>query len=252
MLPRLFAALLVLLVPVALPGRAAEVPDARAIVARAYEAAGGDAWANARSLELQGRLVLYGAQGAAPRVVADDYRMWRVFEADRTNAHGEAGLVRIDARADGRLLFQAASDGRVSWNQKGVIPKAEADRLWAENFGFGVIRHALKDGFALARLPDDSVDGHPVHMVRVTDPAGTATLFGVDRKTGWIRLAGFVTPRGWHVRVYDDFAVRDGWTQPKKVTLYYNGVKQNEVLWDRWRVNPALDAGLFAPANAGK
>lgn len=214
-----------------------DAPDARAIVARAYEAAGGDRWANARSLELRGKLILYAPEGAAPRITADDYRMWRRFETDRRSAHGEAGLVRIDARAGGKLIFQAASDGQVSWNQKGIVPKAEADALWASNFGFGVIRHALKDGFKLTRLPDDSIDGHPVHMVRVTDPAGTATLFGIDRRTGWIRLAGFATPRGWHVRLYDDFVVEPGWTQARKVTLYYNGVKQNEVLWDRWRVN---------------
>lgn len=230
----------------------AEEPDARAILTRAYEAAGGDRWANATSLELRGRLVLYGAEGAAPRVVADDYRMWRIFEADRANAHGEAGLVRIDARTKGKLLFQAASDGETSWNQKGVIPKADADRLWAENFGFGVIRHALKDGFTLTRLPDDSIDGHPVYSVRVTDPAGTSTLFGIDQAKGLIRMAGFATPRGWHTRLYDDFAVAPGWTQAKKVTLYYNGVKQNEVYWDQWQVNPPLDRALFAPSNAGK
>jgi hypothetical protein len=243
----IFALLMLVAAPLA-----AQAPDARAIVARAYAAAGGDAWAKATSLELEGRLVMYGAEGAAPRAVADDYRMWRVFETDRADAHDAAGQVRIDARVGGKLLFQAASDGAVSWNQKGVIPKAEADALWASNFGFGVIRHALKDGFKLARLPDDSLDGHPVYMVRVTDPAGTATLFGIDKASGWIRLAGFLTPRGWHARIYDDFAVAPGWTQPKKVTLYYNGVKQNEVLWDRWRVNPPLEPSLFAPANAGK
>ena len=243
--------LLALLLFIAAPAFAQE-PDARAIIARAYAASGGDAWAKATSLALEGRLVMYGAEGAAPRVVADEYRMWRVFEADRADAHDAAGQVRIDARVGGKLLFQAASDGATSWNQRGVIPKAEADALWAANFGFGVIRHALKDGFKLARLPDDSIDGHPVHMVRVTDRAGTATLFGIDKVKGWIRLAGFVTPRGWHTRLYDDFVVAPGWTQPKKVTLYYNGVKQNEVLWDRWRVNPRLDVTLFAPANAGK
>lgn len=231
---------------------AAPEPDARAIVQRAYDAAGGDGWAKARTLTLTGRAIFYAPDAAAPKSTADDYRMWRVFEPDRVSAHDEAGQVRIDARTGGKLLFQAASNGAVTWTQTGVVPKAQADAFWASNFGFGVIRHALKPGFALTRLPDDEADGHAVWMVRVTDPQGTATLFGIDKAKGWIRLVGFATPRGWHVRHYDDFAVARGWTQPRHVTLYYNGVKQNEVFWTGWTVDAPLDAKIFAAGNAGQ
>ncbi len=231
---------------------AAPEPDARDIVARAYAGAGGDHWANVKSLELTGRAVFYAPDAAASKSVANDYRMWRIFEADRVSAHGEAGLVRIDARADGKLLFQAASDGQTTWTQAGPVPQTQADAFWASNFGFGVIRHALKPGFVLTRLPDDSVDGHPVWMVRVVDPGGTATLFGIDQVSNTIRMVGFATPKGWHVRHYDDFVRRPGWTQARHVTLYYNGVKQNEVFWTRWRIDPPLDRKIFDPANAGK
>ncbi|QMW21963.1 hypothetical protein [Sandaracinobacteroides saxicola] len=223
---------------------------AREIVARAFEAMGGKEWAQARSLLLTGRAVFYAPDSAAPRTVADDYRMWRLFEEDRADAHAEAGMVRIVARVKGKTLFEIASDGAVSWNQNGVIPAEKAAETWANNFGFGVIRHALKPGFTLTRLPDDNVLGDAVHMVRVTDPAGTVTLFGIDQRTHRVRLAGFLTPKGWHVRTYADFFMVGPWVQPGKVTLYYNGVKQNEVIWERAVVNPPLDAALFKPGAA--
>ncbi len=224
----------------------AQAVDARTIVARAFEAAGGERWATARTLALTGRAVFYGA-GAAPRAVADTYRMWREFEAARTSAHGEAGKVRIEARTGEKLMFLVGSDGTASFNEKGVISKAVADEFWANNFGFGVIRSALGPGFKLERLPDDDVGGHPTYTVRVTDPAGTATLFGIDKASYFIRLAGFATPAGWHVRTYDDFVVADGWTQARTVTLYYNGVIANQVFWTGWTVNDPMAAALFQP-----
>lgn len=221
-------------------------PDARTIISRAFEAAGGNGWANAKTLILSGTATFYGAS-AAPRSTVDDYRMWREFEADRQTAHGESGKVRIEARNQGKPIFLVGSDGENSFNEKGPIPKAEADAFWASNFGFGVIRSALGPGFKLDRLPDDSVDGHPAYMVRVTDPAGTATLFGIDKASAAIRLAGFATPRGWHVRIYDDFVrlKNPDWLQARKVTLYYNGVKANEVFWRDVKVNAPLRPQLF-------
>ena len=88
---------------------------------------------------------------------------------------------------------------------KGVIPKEQADAFWASNFGFGIIRHAGKRGFVAQRLPDDAVDGNPSYMVELTDPTGAKSLFGVDEKTFAIRMVGFRTPKGWHVRTYKDF-----------------------------------------------
>ena len=237
--------LLLMLLLLAGPVRA-EGPDARTIIARAFEAAGGAGWAQAKTLKLSGRAVFYGA-GPEPRAVADDYVMWREFEDVRTNAHGEAGKVLIHARTAGKMMFLVGYDGEVSFNEKGLVPKAEADRFWANNFGFGVIRSALGSGFQLLRLPDDNVDGHPTWTVRVTDPAGTATLFGIDQSSHVIRMVGFATPTGWHVRHYDDFVQAPGWTQARKVTLYYNGVIANQVFWTDWEVNRPLAADLFAP-----
>ncbi len=218
--------------------------DARTIIARAFAAAGGEAWARAKTLALSGRAVFFG-DGPVPRAVAGNYRMWREFENSRSSAHGEAGKVRIEARTGDRLMFLVGSDGDQSFNEKGIIPKAEADAFWANNFGFGVIRSALGPGFKLERMPDDTVDGYPTYTVRVTDPAGTTTLFGIDKAQHFIRLAGFATPSGWHVRTYDDFVREPGWTQARKVTLYYNGVIANQVFWTGWQVNDPMAASLF-------
>jgi len=237
--------LLMLLVLLAAPARAQEL-DGRAIIARAFEAAGGKGWARARTLWLRGRAVFYGP-APSPRAIADDYVMWRAFEETRTNAHGEAGKVLIHARTDGKTIFLVGSDGEQSFNENGLIPKPDADRFWANNFGFGVIRSALGPGFALQRLPDDNVDGHPTWTVRVTDPAGTTTLFGIDKSSHLIRMVGFATPTGWHARTYDDFVQEPGWTQARKVTLYYNGVIANQVFWTDWKVNLPLAADLFQP-----
>ena len=234
-----------LLLAVPAVAQAAEM-DGRAIIARAFEAAGGEGWAKARALTLVGRAVFFG-NGHEPRAVAEDYRMWREFESARTAAHGEAGKVRIEARNGERLMFLVGSDGTLSFNEKGVIPKAEADAFWANNFGFGVIRSALGPGFKLQRMPDDNVDGHPTYTVKVTDPAGTTTLFGIDKAAHFIRLAGFATPSGWHVRTYDDFVARPGWTQARKVTLYYNGVIANQVFWRDWTINAPMAETLFQP-----
>lgn len=243
---RLLLALLLLLV--AVPAAAGENGlDARTIVARTFKAMGGDHWANARTLLLEGRIIWYAPDRPEPRATADDYRMWRIFEQTREDAHEAAGMVRIVARNEGRTIFEIASNGSVSWSDRGIIPPEQAAETWANNFGFGVIRHALKDGFRLERLPDDWAMGSRVHMVRVIDPAGKETLFGIDSCDFRVRLAGFLTPRGWHVRTYDRFFLADGgrWVQPGRVTLHYNGVKQNEVIWERAHVNIDISPDLF-------
>ena len=60
---------------------------------------------------------------------------------------------------------------------------------------------------------------------------------------------GFATPKGWHERSYDDFVTlaNPRWLQARKVTLYYDGVKANEVYWTTTKVNVPVDAALFAP-----
>jgi hypothetical protein len=91
-------------------------------------------------------------------------------------------------------------------------------------------------------------------MVRLTDPVGSESLFGIDRKTYAVRMVGFATLRGWHVRTYSNFfrpkSMRK-WLQAGKVTLYYNDVKQNAINWQSAEVNGMLDANVFISEKTG-
>jgi hypothetical protein len=247
---RLFALLCLLLSPVA--SSADQMLTGNDILIRAREAAGGDAWANARTLILSGHAVFYGAIGAAPTSSPDDYTMLRVFDPNRQAAHGAEGKVRITIKDRGKLFMDVGYNGTDTWNEKGVIPKAQADAFWASNFGFGIIRHAGKPGFAAQRLADDAVDGHASYMVELTDPTGKKSLFGVDKESFAIRMVGFRTPKGWHVRTYQDFITLKNprWLQARHVTLYYDGRKANEVFWTRYQVNQDIDPALFDPPAA--
>lgn len=240
-----------MLLAVIAPAAAQSAPDldGAEILALARETHGGDRWAAARTLVLEGTAVFYGAEGSEPRSRADDYRMWRVFDPARSAAHGADGKVRITARSGERLLFEVGYDGATTWNERGIVPKAEADAFWASNFGFGIIRQAGKPGFSAARHPDDKRGGHPLYLVSLTDPAGTRTLFGIDRRSHAIRYMGFATARGWHERTYDDFVWLEEarWLQARHVTLTYDGVKANEVFWRRTVVNVPVDPELFKP-----
>jgi hypothetical protein len=225
----------------------AQAEDARTIIARAAEVAGGEAWLSPATLWLEGRAEFYAPD--KPGVVrrAESYVMWRVLDPNRTAAHGPDGKVRITARSGGRLLFDVGYDGETTWNERGVVPKAEADAYWAANFGFGIIRMALKQGFKLELAPNRTIDGHALDMVRIVDPGGQATLFGIDAKSRYIRYMGFATPRGWHERVYDDFVFfrSPRWLQARSVTLFYNGVRQNTVYRDKAVVGQPIDPATF-------
>lgn len=227
----------------------AAAQDGAAVLAMATEAHGGEDWANAKTLVLSGHAIFYAPDRAEPESRADEYRMWRQFDPARTSAHAAEGKVRITARAQGRMLFDVGFDGTTTWTEKGVTPPEEAAKFWASNFGFGIIRHASKPGFRAVRVPDSVVDGHRVWMVRLTDPKGAETLFGVDQQSHAIRYMGFATPRGWHERRYDDFETLAAprWLQARHVTLTYNGVKQNEVFWTKTEVNVPVDPALFTP-----
>lgn len=221
----------------------------RAIVAFAVAAAGGEAWLNVNSLYLAGSADFYAPGSAEPVRHVEDYRMWRAMDPNRTTAHGAEGKVRITAISGGKMLFDVGFDGVTTWNEKGVVPKAEADAYWASNFGFGIIRQALKESFQIEAAPERTIDGHQLDMVRIIDPGGQATLFGIDRESRFIRYMGFNTPKGWHERHYSDFIALPNprWVQAREVTLFYNGVRQNTVHWREVRVGEPIDPALFAP-----
>jgi len=238
----------------ALPVAAAgdETPSAEEIIAAAYEANGGDTWRRPQTLYLEGYGIFWPDGTEASRVVADRYRMWREYAPESADAHLANGKVRIDSYVGGETMFQIAFDGETAYNADGPIPGGAASPQWKNSFGFGIIRYALDDGFTLERLPDDTVEGHAAWFVRVTDPAGSETIFGIDKDDYAVRMVGFDTPKGWHRRHYSDFVTGDdtGWRQPRLVRLYYDGVKQNEIHWQVFRVNqPVADEVFVLPGD---
>lgn len=221
----------------------------RAIVEAAVAAHGGDAWLAPGTLTLAGHAVFFTKDGVAPRSTSDDYRMWRVMDAGRTVAHGADGKVRITARSGEQVLFEVGFDGETTWNQDGIVPEDQAAKFWATNFGFGIIRSALQEGFTLKHAPPRETDGYAIDLVRIIDPQGQETLFGFDRESHFVRYLGFDTPRGWHERHYADF-VRlpdSGWVQAREVTLFYDGIKNNTVFWREIAVGEPIADSLFAP-----
>jgi hypothetical protein len=225
----------------------AEALTARDIVERATAAAGGESWRRPETLYLSGYGIFWPGGLEENRVVNERHEMWRVFPKASPEAHVANGKVRIDSWRAGRILFQQSFDGAMSYTQTGPTGQAGDSREWRENFGFGIIRFALDEEARLTRLPDDQVDNRAVYTVRVRDAAGGDTIFAIDKENFRILKAAFATERGWHERIYSDFVEQASprWVQPMRVRLYYDGVKQNEIVWRSFVVNRPIPDRLF-------
>jgi len=219
--------------------------SARTIVERATAQAGGESWRRPTTLFLEGYGTFYAPDGTP--LIHESHEMWRVYPEFRPQAHHADGKVRIESRREGKIVTFLAFDGARTYGLDGILPPSAADKQWAENFGFGVIRFALDPGFTLARQPDDLVDGQAVYRIEVTDPTGAETLFGIARADYAILSVGFATPRGWHERIYSNFYRKPGlsWVQPGRIRLYYNGIKQYEIGWRDFKLNEPMADGLF-------
>jgi hypothetical protein len=177
------------------------------IVERAHAAAGGQAWLAAGTNVMRGHATLCRDGDPARCVQSDRYEMYRVYPTKLEHgAHAGSGKFRLDAYAGDRVLFKVAFDGERSYDQNGPVPPERASSDEISAFGFSAIRFALQPGFSVERMPADQVEGHPCYFVRVTDPTGTRTLFGIDQQTYAVRSAGWQTPKGFHQRLYSDSA----------------------------------------------
>ena len=227
---------------------AASGDEAEQIMERATARAGGDNWRLADTIELRGEATLYRNGEAAQ---ASDYRMYRVYPRALDAAHTTTGKFRLDAEAGKRTLFRISFDGERMYDQNGPMDPEAAERLAASSFGYSAARFALTEGFSLERLPADQVEGHDCDFVRVRDPSGTQTLFGIDASSHEIRLVAWDTPQGWHHRLYSDFywVEEPGFLQPGRVRLYYDGVKTADINWRSARINVPLTEELFVLGN---
>lgn len=228
--------------------QAGEEETPRDVVERGIAMHGGALFLDPGTLQLTGTATFYDAKTGAVRTTADDYTMARAFERGRRVAHGADGKVRIVAKDAERVIFAVGYDGETTWTERGIMPKEQADAYWANNFGFGIIRSALDEGFVLSHAPPRDILGHETAMIRITDPQGAETLFGFDRESGFIRYMAFDSPRGWHERLYDDYVkLENGWVQARSVTLLYDGIMSNRVFWAETKVGEAIDPTIFAP-----
>lgn len=222
------------------------------IIARAVESAGGESWSRPRTLYMHGRNQRWERGEAGKPVLWDDYTMWRVYPASNDAAHAANGKVRIDARTDGRIVFQQSFDGERAYNQNGPVDAAAARSgqatNWSDAFGFGILRFADQPGFVVTRMADDQVEAHPCFFVKVEDPQKQVTYFAIDQSDFAIRQVGFATSEGWHQRIYSDFAWAPGrvrFRQPTRVRLYTNGIKTSDITWTTYRVNEPIADEVF-------
>jgi hypothetical protein len=177
--------------------------------------------------------------------------MWRVFPVANDSAHSANGKVRFDAFDDEKLFFQIAFDGKNTIQNLSEIAKANEETLkWGNNFGFSIFRFVESPGFTVERLPDDKVDGHACHFIKIIDAKKGETIFGVDAKTFYIRAAFFKTPVGFHQRFYDDFVWVKGvkFIQPRSLRIFNDGIKTAEVRWEKFKVNEPIADEIFRPA----
>lgn len=220
---------------------------AEEIIEFAARTAGGDAWRHATSNVMRGHATLCRDGRPEACVHADDYVMYRLYPTEITDVHSGTGKFRLDAFVSGEVLFQNSFDGEHWWTHRGRVPEDEARESQQSNFGFSAIRFAGREGFPVARLVDDTIEGLACYTVRVHDPSGGSTLFWIEQDTGLIRAVAWPTPRGFHQRVYTEFYWIDdpGFMQPGRVRLYYDGIKVNDIFWTEASINAPLEDSLF-------
>ena len=217
---------------------------ARSIMSDAHDKAGGESWVKPQSLYLDGYGLFYSNGDTAYH---EKHMMWRVYASSKDKAHVANGKVRIESIKNGTPVFMVSFDGANTYDLSGKQEQSEADKRWASNFGYGVIRHAFDDGYKLEKLEDGSVDAHKTYRIKVIDTQGGETIFDIRQHDYAIVQVGFDTPRGWHERIYSDFFKKKEytWNQPGRVQLFYNDIKVNEIIWTDFDVDKSYDPELF-------
>ncbi len=215
------------------------------IAKKTIAASGGETWRRPKTLQLAGTATIYWF--GTPKKL-NNYKMWRVFPDENDGARNANGKVRFDAFEGDKLFFQIAFDGKNTFQNLSDEAKTQEELLrWGNNFGFSIFRFVENKDFQIVRLPDDKVDGNLCYFIKIIDPKKTETIFGIDRKTFYIRAAFFKTPIGFHQRFYDDFVrVKNvNFIQPRSLRIFNDGVKTTEVFWSDFKVNEPIADEIF-------
>ena len=217
------------------------------IAKKTIQASGGETWRRPKTLQLSGTATLYWS-GTSYRMTT--YKMWRVFPDENNAAHSANGKVRFDALTGDKTFFRIAFDGKNTTQILSDEAKAQEELLrWGNNFGFSIFRFVESEGFQIVPLPDDKVDGFFCYFIKIIDPKKSETIFGIDRKSFYIRYAAFKTPIGFHQRIYDDFRTNKNprFVQPRSLRVFTEGVKIADVVWSDFKVNEPIADEIFAP-----
>jgi hypothetical protein len=226
----------------------AEDLTARQIVERVHAASGGEAWLKAGTNVMRGDATLCREGDPTSCVYANRYVMYRVYPTELAHgAHAGSGKFRLDAFDGDRRIFQVAFDGARSYDHDGPLPPERAISDEMSAFGFSAIRFALQPGFEVERLTDDEVEGRPSYFVRVKDPSGTGTLFGIDKEHFYVLCAQWKTTKGWHMRQYSEFyqLTDSRFLQPGRVRHYYDGVKTVDIHWRSAEIGQQIPDSTF-------
>jgi hypothetical protein len=228
---------------------------AREILRLAVAASGGNLWQQPETLELHGTALFtpYGKTDSLHQKQLDNYSMYRIFPADNKAAHQANGKIRFDAASGDQVFMQLIFDGTKTRNVLSDDARPFREHFsWSNNFGFGIIRFADKDSFLVERLTDEMYDGFPCFTVQITDTKKMITVFQIDKKSYLIRGVGFTTTVGYHHRIYSEFKkIRVGnlfFMQPRRVRLFFDGVRWMDIHWQKHFVNQPIDAEVFSLA----
>jgi len=239
---------MVILLCIACTNRAPELEEsnlsASEIMAKAHVNAGGKFWSQPKSLVLKGHGIFYQGQDT---FLHETHNMYRIYEATKKEAHSANGKVRIESFRNGDPIILLSFDGQNTYDQNGKQAQSDADKRWASNFGYGVIRHAFDENYSLSLLGIDTIKGNTTFTIEITDPNQGKTIFDITQESFDIVKVAFDTPRGYHHRLYSKFFKKEkyNWNQAGLVELYYNDVKTTEILWEDFEVNVDLNDGLF-------
>ena len=218
--------------------------SAEIIMEKAYEKAGGEFWRRPQTLTLKGHAIFYKDGQSFKN---ERHYMWRVFESTKEDAHTATGKVRIESIRNGKPMILLTYDGENTYDLNGKQEKSDADQQWASNFGYGAIRHVFDKGYTIEKIEDEVIKDKEAYMIKVTDPSGGESVFGIDQNDFSIVKVGFQSPRGWHERIYSQFFQKEeyDWLQSGRVELFYGGKLSNEVFWEDFEVNEVLPDSLF-------
>jgi zinc protease len=233
---------------------AAATPESLAqgkeILLAAAKAAGGDAIASLKALEMTEDGKLIGPGGNAPAMSRTI--KWSVSFPDRARGEITAG--------DMKAL--QTSDGKSAWLQMGnqtqdATPMiGEFERAIALfGGGWGLYQQALAGKIAGQAIGEDEIDGKKVAGVAVQEPWGDIKLY-FDPATHLLVAARYESagPQGAsdNEQRWSDYRTIDGRQFAFSTTVYRDGVKYMESTIEHLDVNPNIDDALFskpAPSN---